>query len=35
MRMGYESLKNAIVSEKYDIVVADEIFVALKLNDKS
>lgn len=30
MRRGYESLKNAIVSEEYDIVVADEIFVALK-----
>ena len=26
MREGYESLKNALLSKKYDIVIADEIF---------
>lgn len=30
MRNGYESLKNALLSKEYDIVVADEIFVGLR-----
>lgn len=30
MREGYESLKNALLSENYDIVIADEIFGAFK-----
>lgn len=32
MRAGYESLKNALLSKNYDIVVADEIFAALKFD---
>ena len=32
MRTGYESLKNALLSENYDIVIADEIFGALKFD---
>lgn len=30
MKEGYESLKNALLSKNYDIVIADEIFGALK-----
>ncbi|MDO4690593.1 MAG: cob(I)yrinic acid a,c-diamide adenosyltransferase [Fusobacterium sp.] len=32
MREGYESLKNALLSKNYDIVIADEIFGALKFD---
>lgn len=30
MRNGYESLKNALLSKEYDIIIADEIFVGLR-----
>ena len=30
MREGYESLKNALLSKKYDIVIADEILGTLR-----